>query len=116
MIIKARTETLGLGLYSILPETITHVEQNREYFAIHYIGGSEPIKMHGTSKDADKLFPSLVRIQRTYLININQVSSVHSRIGRQVDVCFRNGVKIGFIKSDIHHENFIEKFTNATNE
>lgn len=109
IIIKARTETLGLGLYSILPESITHVEQNREYFAIHY-GGPEPIKVHGTSKDADKLFPSLVRIQRTYLVNISQVSSVHSRVGRQVDVVFRNGVKIGFIKSDIHHDNFIEKF------
>jgi DNA-binding LytR/AlgR family response regulator len=110
MIIKARTETLGLGLYSILPETITHVEQNREYFAIHYIGGSEPIKVHGTTKDADKLFPFLVRIQRTYLINLHQVSSVHSRVGRQVDVVLRNGLKIGFIKSEIHHDNFIEKF------
>jgi len=35
---------------------------------------------------------------------------VHSRIKRQVDVAFRNGAKIEFVKSDIHHDKFMEEF------
>lgn len=110
MVVKGRTDTLGLGLYAVTPQDIIYVEQNRDYYAVHCSGSSEPIKIHGTTKDADKMFPFLVRIQRTYLINLAHVSSVHSRVGRHVEVVMRNGVKIGFIKSEIHHDNFIEQF------
>ena len=110
MIVKGRTDTLGLGLYAINQQDIVYIEQNREHFAVHCVGSPEPIRIHGTTKEADKMFPFLVRIQRTYLLNLAQVSSVHSRVGRQVDVVFRNGVKTGFIKSEIHHDNFISQF------
>lgn len=110
MVIKGRTDTLGLGLYAINPQDIVYVEQDRDYYSVHCLGSSEPIKIHGTTKDADRMFPFLVRIQRTYLVNLAQVSSVHSRVGRHVDVAFRNGVKVGFIKSEIHHDKFIEQF------
>lgn len=110
MVVKGRTDTLGLGLYVINPQDIIYVEQNREHFAAHCLGSPEPIKIHGTTKEADAMFPFLARIQRTYLINLGQVASVHSRVGRQVDVAFRNGVKLNFIKSEIHHDKFIERF------
>jgi DNA-binding LytR/AlgR family response regulator len=110
MVVKGRTNSLGLGLYAIKPEDITYVEQNREYFAVHFIGAAEPVRIHGTTREADELFPFLVRIQRTYLINLHQVASVHSRIKRQVDVTFRNGTRVDFIKSDIHHDKFIQAF------
>jgi hypothetical protein len=110
MIIKGRTDKFGLGLYSIIPPSITHVEQKKDYFVIHSLGSPESVKVHGTTKEADALFPFLVRIQRTYLINLHQVFSVHSRIKRQVEVVFRNGERIDFIKSDIHHDKFMEAF------
>lgn len=109
MIIKGRTDALGLGLYAVNPHDIVYVEQNREYYAVHY-GAPEPLKIHGTTKDADNMFPFLVRIQRTYLINLAHISSVHSRVGRQVDVVFKNGIKLNFIKSEIHHDKFIKQF------
>lgn len=109
MIIKGRTDTHGLGYYCVKPQDIIYVEQNREYFSVHY-GANEPVKVHGTTKDADTLLPFLVRIQRTYLVNLGHISSVHSRVGRQVDVVFRNGVKINFIKSEIHHDKFMEQY------
>jgi|LauGreSuBDMM15SN_2_FD.fasta_scaffold339965_1 hypothetical protein len=51
MVVKGRTDTMGLGLYVINPQEIVYVEQKREYFAIHRIGFAEPIKIHGTSQD-----------------------------------------------------------------
>lgn len=111
MIVKGRTDTHGLGLYAINPQDIVYVEQNREYFAIHY-GNQEPVKIHGTTRNADAMFPFLVRIQRTYLVNLAHISSVHSRVGRVVDVVFKNGVKLNFIKSEIHHDKFIKQFEN----
>lgn len=110
MIVKGKTLKMGLGMYVVNPQLINYVEQNKDYFAIHFSDGSEPIRMHGTSKEADALFPFLVRIQRTYLINLAHISSVHSRIKRQVEVGFKNGAKIEFIKSDIHHDTFMEAF------
>jgi len=110
MVIKGKAKTMGLGMYVIHPHLITYVEQDREYFIIHFIDNSEPVRVSGSSKEADALFPFLVRIQRTYLINLTNVSSVHSRIKRQVDVAFRNGAKIEFVKSDIHHDKFMEAF------
>lgn len=109
MVIKGRTDTLGLGLYAVNPQDIVYVEQNREYYSVHY-GAPEPLKVHGTTKNADAMFPFLVRIQRTYLVNLAHVSSVHSRVGRVVDVVFKNGVKLNFIKSDIHHDKFVKQF------
>jgi DNA-binding LytR/AlgR family response regulator len=110
MIVKGKTNSSGLGYYAIRPQDITHVEQNKDYFVVHSLGNAEPVKVHGTTKEADAMFPFLVRIQRTYLINLPQVSSVHSRVGRVIEVVFRNGVKIDFIKSEIHHDNFMEAF------
>jgi DNA-binding LytR/AlgR family response regulator len=111
MVVKGRTDTLGLGLYVINPQDIIYVEQNREHFAAHCLGSPEPIKIHGTTKEADAMFPFLVRIQRTYLVNMAHISSVHSRVGRVVDVAFKSGAKLNFIKSEIHHDKFMKQFS-----
>ena len=110
MVVKGKTKSMGLGMYVIHPSLITYAEQDKEYFVVHFVNGSESIRVHGSSKEADALFPFLVRIQRTYLINLTNVSSVHSRIKRQVDVAFTNGTKVEFIKSEIHHDKFMEAF------
>jgi len=101
--------------YIMSPDDVLAIEQEGDYQIVYLFDGTF-LKVNQTMDAAMDRFPCLLRVHRSYAVNMKYVVAYNFNAESKMTILFRNKTSISFSRSKQHHDSFIEEFNLMAHE